>query len=203
MEEQVFISYRRMCEAWVAELYKDFLTSNGWQVFLDKDSIGSGLWKERIENALSKITDFIVILAPKSLDRCIENPQDPDDYFRYEIEYAITHNKNIIPVMWDGYNKPEAFGSNLPKMICRIFDYNGISDAGNSARMRENINTVVKMLQTKPKRDKNDFVLENKYPFDSKNISYNSMEPRERKRVHLQACYSEQLDKQSFSYAKK
>lgn len=203
MSYQIFISYRRTCEPWLAELYKDFLSANGWKVFLDKDSIGAGYWKEHIMNALSEATDFLVVIAPGSLNHCTESPDDPDDYFRLEIEYAVRHNKNIVPIMWKDLDRPSAFNNKLPILVQQIFDHNGISDAGNTAKMRINYSKLTSILQSKPKLHQKSIVSDGKYAFSLKDNAYNAMEPHERKRIHLQARYSEDLDKECFRYAKK
>ncbi|MBO5270970.1 MAG: TIR domain-containing protein [Clostridia bacterium] len=117
MREQIFISYRRDGGDVTAKLICEALKNKGYTVFYDHDSIGGGLFDERILDAIEGCTDFLVVLSPKALDRCA----NPDDWVRQEIRYALRHGKNIVPVMLDGF----AFPKTLPPDIADVTRYNG------------------------------------------------------------------------------
>lgn len=92
---EVFISYRRKTGVQDARTLYYALKSIGIRAFFDYNSIRNGKFNEAIYDAIDKADCFILLLTPGSLDRCV---QDEKDWVRKEIEYAITHQKIIIPV---------------------------------------------------------------------------------------------------------
>ncbi len=109
MADQIFISYRRSGGDTTAKLIQERLINEGFTVFYDRDSLHSGYFDEKIFSAIKTCKDFILILPPNALDRCI----DDGDWVRKEIQYALQYKKNIIPIIIPGFNFPE----NLPEDI--------------------------------------------------------------------------------------
>ena len=103
MSEQVFISYRRDGGDAIASLVSNKLKAQGYTVFYDYDSLGGGCFDERIFDAIEHCRDFVLILSPHSLDRCVNG----DDWVRSEIRSALRHQKNIVPVMLPDFTFPE------------------------------------------------------------------------------------------------
>jgi len=101
-EKTVFVSYRRTNIAWALAIYKD-LTAHGYDVFFDFQNIDSGDFEQIILGNIESRAHFIVILTPSALERCAE----PGDWLRREIEYAIEQKRNIVPLMFEGFD----FGS--------------------------------------------------------------------------------------------
>ena len=105
MAYDIFISYRRKgAGAGVAGELQAKLENLGYKVFLDVDEIGSGQFPEQIESAISECKDFILVLSPGTLDRCVEE----EDWVRREILQAQNQDKNIIGVGLPGFFMPEA-----------------------------------------------------------------------------------------------
>ena len=105
MAYDIFISYRRRgAGAGVAGELQAKLENLGYKVFLDVDEIGSGQFPEQIERAIAECKDFILVLSPGTLDRCVEE----EDWVRREILQAQSQNKNIIGVGLPGFIMPEA-----------------------------------------------------------------------------------------------
>jgi hypothetical protein len=105
MAYDIFISYRRKgAGAGVAGELQAKLENLGYKVFLDVDEIGSGQFPEQIERAISECKDFILVLSPGTLERCVEE----EDWVRREILQAQNQNKNIIGVGLPGFIMPEA-----------------------------------------------------------------------------------------------
>lgn len=104
IEKTVFISYRRTNLSWALNVYQD-LTYHGYDVFFDYQSINAGDFDTVILDNIKARAHFIVILTPSALDRC----KEPDDWLRREIETAIVENRNIVPLMIEGFD----FGSPL------------------------------------------------------------------------------------------
>jgi tetratricopeptide (TPR) repeat protein len=102
IEKTVFISYRRINFPWALAIYKD-LTQHGYDVFIDYQGIASGDFERAIFENIKAKAHFLVLLTPSSLERCGE----PADLFRREIETALANQRNIVPVVLEGFD----FGS--------------------------------------------------------------------------------------------
>lgn len=95
----VFISYRRSVSAFIARAVFMDLRQHGYDVFMDVESIDAGAFERIILNQIAARAHFVVILSPGSLERCIE----PGDWLRREIEAAIELQRNIVPVLANGF----------------------------------------------------------------------------------------------------
>lgn len=78
---------------------------HGYDVFFDYQSINSGGFEQVILQNIKARAHFIIILTPSALERC----KNPGDWLRREIETAIDENRNIVPLMLEGFD----FGSPL------------------------------------------------------------------------------------------
>src|SRR5215207_7329645 len=81
----------------------NILTSQKYDVFFDFSSLSSGDFEQVIVSNIRARAHFILILTPTALDRCSQ----PGDWLRREIETAVDEKRNIIPLLFDGFN----FGS--------------------------------------------------------------------------------------------
>ena len=102
IEKTIFISYRRKDISWALAVYQ-YLTSQKYDVFFDFSSLSSGDFEQVIVSNIRARAHFILILTPTALDRCSQ----PGDWLRREIETAVDEKRNIIPLLFDGFN----FGS--------------------------------------------------------------------------------------------
>lgn len=102
MGYDIFISYRRHMGIDMAGRIKDRLFAKGYNVFYDIESMHEGKFNEQIKEAIRGCTDFVLVLPPAALDRCVND----GDWVRQEIELAFELNKNIIPVQMDGFVDP-------------------------------------------------------------------------------------------------
>ncbi len=123
IEKTVFISYRRTNFPWAYCIYQD-LTHHGFDVFFDYQSIDSGNFEKVILENIRARAHFIIILSPSALERCSQ----PGDWLRREIETAMDEERNIIPVMLEGFD----FGSPSVKQaltgkLASLNGYNGMS----------------------------------------------------------------------------
>lgn len=116
---QIFISYRRDGGADISGRIKDRLELLGYKVFYDITSMNSGTFDKQIIHAISSCADFLLILSPTALDRC----DNENDWIRRELSLAIEMNKNIIPIIADGFEFPH----NLPKEIDAVRLYEGVN----------------------------------------------------------------------------
>jgi len=115
---QIFISYRRDGGEGLAGRIADRLSSQGYCVFYDVESMRSGTFNTQLFEAIDKCQDVLLILPPNALDRCT----NPDDWVRQEILYSISHNKNIIPVMMRNFTFPNV----LPPELAAIRYMEGV-----------------------------------------------------------------------------
>ena len=119
----IFLSYRRDGGETMAILLRDRLVAKGYRVFLDVEALRSGKFNEKLLQVIENCKDFIIVLSPNSLDRCINE----GDWVRNEISHALSNGKNVVPVFLRGFTWPE----NLPGDISELPNHNGIDAANN------------------------------------------------------------------------
>ena len=102
IEKTVFISYRRTNMPWALAIFQN-LTTHGFDVFFDYESIPSGDFEQSILSNIRARVHFLVVLTPSALERCVS----PDDWLRREIETALDEKRNIVPLFLEGFD----FGS--------------------------------------------------------------------------------------------
>ena len=118
----VFVSYRRSGEAssLLARTIRAELRRRGCAVFLDVDSLRTGHFDEALLREIENAQNFLIILSKDCLERVI----NPADWFRRELAYALTIDRNIIPIMMDGFKWPEE--EQLPEDIRSARRYHGL-----------------------------------------------------------------------------
>ncbi|MGN1372583.1 MAG: toll/interleukin-1 receptor domain-containing protein [Candidatus Coproplasma sp.] len=128
----IFISYRRDGGYAMARLLYECFNNAGLSVFLDLEELRSGPFNTKLYEAIDTCENFVLVLPPNSLDRCmVEN-----DWLRLEIEHAIKQKKNIIPVMMVGFSFPEE----LPPSLQILPFFNGVQSS------REYFDAAVKKI---------------------------------------------------------
>ena len=113
----VFISYRRDGGEQIAKSVFQYLYEE-YNTFLDTESLKNGRFAPIIEKRIVECSDFIMVVTENIFDRCAE----PYDWIFHEAQIALRENKNIIPI-FVGIRK---FPSNVPELLKKICDYNGI-----------------------------------------------------------------------------
>jgi hypothetical protein len=73
---------------------------NGYDVFLDYNGLGSGDFERVTTQNIKARAHFLVLLTPSALERC----HDPSDWLRREIETALANQRNIIPLLLEGFD---------------------------------------------------------------------------------------------------
>lgn len=115
----IFISYRRDGGFEMARLLYDHLRMRGLNVFFDLQELRSGKFNVKLYSAIDESSNFLLVLPQGGLDRCVNE----DDWLRMEIEYAIEKNKNIVPLMMNGFDWPK----DLPDSLKNLPLYNAVS----------------------------------------------------------------------------
>ena len=99
-----FISYRREGGSEIARAIRAELMRRNVTTFLDVDDLRSHYYDERLLREIESSKNFILILSPGCLDRCF----DPDDWLRKEILHAMKTQRNIVPILTQGFQFPSA-----------------------------------------------------------------------------------------------
>ena len=141
---QIFISYRRDGGDFLAGRIADRLSAMGYCVFFDMESMRSGTFNTQIYRAIDKCEVVILVLPPNALDRC----KNCDDWVRQEITYALSTNKNIIPVIMRGFEFPD----NLPEEISQIRFMEGLTASNDY--FDAVVNRLTSLLKSKTKSKK-------------------------------------------------
>lgn len=122
IEKTVFISYRRTNLPWALAVFQD-LTHHGYDVFLDYSGIASGDFESAILGNIKARAHFLVLLTPSALERC----DNPADWLRREIETALTYQRNIVPLMLEGFDfAAPAIVGQLRGTLAALKHYNGL-----------------------------------------------------------------------------
>jgi hypothetical protein len=88
---------------------------------MDVESIDSGTFGEIILNQIAARPHFLVVLVPGTLDRC----SNTDDWLRREIEHAIDLERNVVPLLIEGFCF-EQHANKLPRKLVRLKSYNAL-----------------------------------------------------------------------------
>ncbi len=119
-ENTVFISYRRTNIFIARAVYQD-LRANGYDCFLDYQSIDSGSFERVILNQVAARAHFVVILTPSAVERCV----NPGDWVRREIEHAMDLKRNIVPLLFEDFEFRDA-APYLTGKLSGLGGYNGV-----------------------------------------------------------------------------
>lgn len=118
----VFVSYRRSTGSQLASLLKVHLQLRGFSVFIDVERLEAGKFDNNLLESIKAARNFILVLSPNALDRCIGD-QDCKDWVHKEIVAALASQCNIIPIL-DNFQWPDA--DQLPEDMRSIAHYNGV-----------------------------------------------------------------------------
>lgn len=123
MANDIFISYRRDGGHKTAKHLYDLLIRDGYTVSFDIDTLRSGDFDTELLRHIDECTDFILILNKTAFDRSLDpNCDRKRDWVRNELAYALEKNKNVIPIMINGFTE---FPDNLPEDIAAVARKNG------------------------------------------------------------------------------
>ncbi|XP_065190564.1 NAD(+) hydrolase sarm1-like [Sycon ciliatum] len=122
----VFISYRRATGSQLASLLKVHLRLKlrHLNVFLDVDELGAGKFDEALLDHIATARNFLLVLSPQSLDRCIGDHY-MQDWVHKEVNKAVVSQRNIIPVIDESFEWPDV--NKLPEGIRCVTKFNGVA----------------------------------------------------------------------------
>ncbi|XP_023031964.1 NAD(+) hydrolase sarm1 isoform X2 [Drosophila willistoni] len=120
----VFVSYRRSNGSQLASLLKVHLQLRGFSVFIDVERLEAGKFDNGLLNSIRQAKNFVLVLTPDALHRCI-NDEECKDWVHREIVAALNSNCNIIPIIDQHFEWPE--GEKLPEDMRSVTHFNGVS----------------------------------------------------------------------------
>lgn len=144
IKEDVFISYRNDGAKQTAGRIYDALERMGYSVFYDVESLRAGDYNEQLFDKIDACTDFVIVLPPHALDRCVGKK----DWMRKEIKHALLGKKNIIPFMLKGFEMP--LPESLTPDIREVTNKHGI-DASSNQLFQDAVKRLSRELRA-PKR---------------------------------------------------
>lgn len=187
----IFISYRRDGGYVMARLLYDRFKQMGLHPFFDLEELKSGQFDTKLYRHIEESSNFVLVLPANSLDRCVNE----DDWLRLEIEHAIAHNKNIIPIMMSDFCWPES----LPQSLATLPNYNGVRssreyfDAAIDRLISMLVNVKLKSDAPAPKTAR---VLER-----TENTYFAYEDVKEKKRLKIQQNLMKQFDRDAYKKA--
>ena len=100
-----------------------------------------GRYDKQIKRNIRNCKDFIVVIPPNGLDKCINE----NDWIRREVVDALRFNKNIIPVMMKDFDETVY----LPKDMSDLLKYTGVKNV-NGETYDQAIVRINELLKSKP-----------------------------------------------------
>jgi len=136
MAGQIFISYRRADSPGSAgRLYDRLCTRfSSNQIFMDVDSLPPGVDFVRIiEESVGSCDVFVAVIGKNWLFASDEEGRrrldNPDDFVRLELAFALRRNIGVIPVLVDGASMPAP--RDLPDDIRPLLRWNALDVSHN------------------------------------------------------------------------
>lgn len=121
-EFDIFISYRRVGGFETAKHLYDLLKHDGYTVSFDIDTLREGKFNVALLSRIKLCQDFVLIVDPHTFDRTLDPSFDSEqDWLRQELSYALSLQKNVIPILLAGASFPEG----LPDDIREVKYMNG------------------------------------------------------------------------------
>ncbi|XP_045615457.1 NAD(+) hydrolase sarm1 isoform X5 [Procambarus clarkii] len=118
----VFISYRRSNGSQLASLLKVHMQLKEFSVFIDVERLEAGKFDNNLLNSIRQAKNFLLVLTPNALDRCIGDTECKDWVHR-EIVAALQSGCNIIPII-DNFQWPDP--EELPEDMRAVCYFNGV-----------------------------------------------------------------------------
>ena len=117
-----FISYRRSNGFVIAKLLRELLKAKGISAYMDMEELRNGTFDDKLLTAIESIPAFILILPVGALSNCAKD----NDWLTKEIVAAVNSNRNIIPVLCEGFSWPTVWDPCIPEQVRRLSSYNGV-----------------------------------------------------------------------------
>lgn len=139
----IFISYRRHHgEAWAAHV-KELLEKRGVRCYLDKHKKRTVDFKESLLRNINQSNNFLLVLS----EGVFEKREDETDWVRDEIAYAHRNNKNIIAVIFNGYDPSQVKWSEEIEDVAFLETLECLKFDDTNVNLRDaSINTILEYM---------------------------------------------------------
>lgn len=187
----VFISYRRDGGFEMARLLYEHLKAVGLNPFFDLEELRSGQFNIKLYKAIEDSANFLLVLPVNALERC----GNEDDWLRLEIEHAIKKDKNIVPLMMNGFEWPQY----IPESIGKLPFYNAVKMS------REYFDATISRLLTMLNgvRFENGQVIKSSAQDErTHNTYYTYEDKKERRRLQIQQDLMREFDSPTYEKVK-
>jgi TIR domain len=148
----IFISYReRDSKGWALSLRDRLVEAFGEEkVFLDKDALRAGKWKDQIERALGDCNIVLVVIGRGWLsavdDQSRQRLMLEDDVHRREIALALSRpDVTVIPVLVDGAAMPKV--AQLPSDISTLTQQQSRAISDSAAHRKVDLDSLIGDIQ--------------------------------------------------------
>ena len=149
----IFISYRQAdAKAWAISLRDDLAKVFGdEQVFLDKDALHAGNWRDQINQALDRCAVALIVIGPRWLTTVDEQNRPriglPDDVHHQEVALALSRSDvTVIPVLVEDASMPRA--EQLPTDLHGLCDQQAYKIGDTQARRKADLEVLIQNIQT-------------------------------------------------------
>lgn len=148
---EIFISYRiEDSKPWavlVAQSLSEVFGAD--HVFLDKDTLHAGDWREQIGQAIRGCRVFLLIIGHRWLTLSdpsgIPRLNDPQDVHRWEIATALSApGVSLVPLTVDGASMPDA--ARLPAELARLVEHQALDLADRQDRRAVDLQALIRDL---------------------------------------------------------
>jgi hypothetical protein len=120
-DRKVFISYRRAVSQHLARAIALDLRAHNYDAFLDVDTVDNGEFDRLVLRQIALRQHFLIVLSRGALERCTSE----GDWLRREIEEAIRLERNIVPILEEGFVFEDE-AKYLPESLRELPNFNGI-----------------------------------------------------------------------------
>lgn len=148
----IFISYRQAdAKAWAISLRDGLARVFGEnEVFLDKDTLHAGNWRDQINRALDRCAVTLIVIGPRWLTIVDEQNRPriglPEDVHHQEVALALSRSDvTVIPVLVDEAQMPRA--EQLPEDLHSLCDQQDYKFGDTKSRRKADLEVLVKNIQ--------------------------------------------------------
>lgn len=149
---EIFISYRiEDSKPWAVLIAQGLSDAFGADhVFLDKDTLHAGEWRDQIGKAVRECRVFLLIIGRRWLTLCnaagAARLDDPLDVHRWEIATALSApGTTVVPLTVDGATLPQA--TQLPAELARLVDRQALDFSDRQDRRSVDMAALIKDVQ--------------------------------------------------------
>ena len=180
----IFISYRRDGGYEMARLLYEHLKNLGLNPFFDLEELRSGPFNTKLYSVIEESENFVLVLPPNGLDRCASQ----DDWLRLEIQHAFLKNKNIIPLMMQGFVWP----ATMPVGLEKLPSYNGVHMSREY--FNASLEKLIGMLKGIHDSDKHPIGADSR----TENTYFHYTDTKERRRLKIQRELMKSFDAETY-----